>query len=148
MCTLLIPRHTTGNIPNNMETRDIHAIIAGSVAWAAAVLPVMWVGPLTANGGNTGKVVALVVGVGIAAVTTPLVSSIMGWQTREQRIRGIALALGTAQTIDGIVSAFLALKCVATFSNSFESQPFATHASCPIESNLFVLTASQSATSA
>lgn len=103
-----------------MEPSDVNAMIAGSVAWAVAVPAVMWVGPLTAEGGNTGKAVALVVGVGIAAATTPLVSSIMGWQTREQRVRGIALALGTAQTIDGIVRESLAFTCMATCSSSFK----------------------------
>eukprot|EP01039_Chlorochromonas_danica_P019199 gene19199-23212_t len=30
-------------------------------------------------------------------------SYLMGWKTREAKIRGIALALGTAQTLDGVV---------------------------------------------
>jgi hypothetical protein len=67
---------------------------------------VIWVGPLSVKVGSTGQVVALVVGAGIAAATTPLLSSIMGWQTRQQRVRGIALALGVAQTIDGLAHFF------------------------------------------
>lgn len=45
-------------------------------------------------------------GVGLAAVTTPVLGYLLGWRTREERVRGIAIALGTAQTIDGLVHFF------------------------------------------
>jgi hypothetical protein len=46
-------------------------------------------------------------GVGIAYGTTPLLSCLMGWKTSERKVRGIALALGTACVLDGLVHIFL-----------------------------------------
>ncbi len=72
-----------------------------------AIPVVKLVGPLTAgNSPIQNKVGALILGAGIAAVTTPILSSILGWKTRLERVRGIALALGAAQTLDGLVHLF------------------------------------------
>ncbi len=58
------------------------------------------------EGGPKSQFLLLGFGIGLAAVTTPALSYLLGWKTREARIRGIALALGMAQTLDGIVHTF------------------------------------------
>jgi hypothetical protein len=85
---------------------DILAMVGGAVGWTAAILPVKWLGALVASGGASVDMLAVVLGVLIAVATTPLVSFLMGWKTREARIRGVALALGMAQTIDAVVHLF------------------------------------------
>jgi hypothetical protein len=85
---------------------DATTFALGAVAWAAAIPAVQWAGPLVANGGTTGKIIALVVGTAIAASTTPLLARLMGWRTSQERVRGIALALGVAQVLDGLLHFF------------------------------------------
>lgn len=89
-----------------MESKDFMAVVAGVLAWAVAIPAVQLAGNWIANGGTGSQIGALIFGVAIAAATTPLLSRILGWKTRDARIRGIALALGTAQTIDGLVYMF------------------------------------------
>jgi hypothetical protein len=105
---------------SHMTVEDVKSIIAGMVAWLVAIPPVMIAGnavsavvdpTATTTKGSDGRLVlnraaAVVVGVGIAKVTTPALSYIMGWTTPSQKVRGIALALGAAQTLDGIVHLF------------------------------------------
>ena len=86
-----------------MNAMDAKSFAAGFAAWAAAIPIVKVAGEYTADGA-TGKLLMMgSVGLGIAFATTPLLSAILGWRTREQRVRGIAIALGVAQTIDGVV---------------------------------------------
>ena len=86
-----------------MESRDVKLLVVGAAAWAAAVPLVKFAGPIVANGGPAAKIGMVAFGVGLAACTTPLLSYVLGWRSREERTRGIAIALGTAQTIDGVV---------------------------------------------
>lgn len=89
-----------------MAANDGVALVAGAVAWGAAVPIVKAAGPVVARGSTAAKCGMLVVCLGIAAATTPLLSKALGWQTRAERVRGVALALGAAQTIDGLVHFF------------------------------------------
>lgn len=79
------------------------ALLAGAGAWTAVIPLVKYAGEACTNGGANTKIFFLAFGVGLAWVTTPLLSYILGWKTRDARIRGIALSLGMAQTLDGIV---------------------------------------------
>ena len=90
-----------------MNADYIKTIIAGAAAWTAAVVPVQIVGRAVATGGTGTKIQALVGGIGIAAGTTPLLAYIMNWKTQYARVRGVAIALGTAQIIDGLVHLFV-----------------------------------------
>jgi hypothetical protein len=90
-----------------MNSEDVSSMIAGAVAWTMAIVPVATVGKVVHAGGTGTKVLALILGTGIAAGTTPLLAYVMNWKTQYARVRGIALALGTAQTIDGLVHLFL-----------------------------------------
>ncbi len=92
---------------------DFKTLVAGAVAWALAIPPVMIAGNavVATDGTNpkdlvVNKIIALVVGVGISGATTPALSYVMGWTSPSQKVRGIALALGAAQTIDGLVHIF------------------------------------------
>jgi hypothetical protein len=86
-----------------MATTDSVALLAGAGAWAAVIPLVKYAGEVCELGGTNTKIAFLGFGVLVAGVTTPLLSYILGWKTREARIRGIALALGMAQTLDGFV---------------------------------------------
>ena len=88
-------------------TSDIKSVVAGAVVWAVAIPAVKLVGQATAgDAALLNKGVALILGAGIAAATTPLMSKILSWKNRNERVRGIALALGAAQTLDGLVHIF------------------------------------------
>jgi hypothetical protein len=109
--------------------QDLAIVVIGAVAWTLAIVPVQLAGKACAgddsvakNDDNKGgkliktssssssssslafnKGVCLVIGVALAAVTTPVLSSVCGWHTPHERVRGVAIALGTAQTMDGIM---------------------------------------------
>jgi hypothetical protein len=85
---------------------DLKTIGVGTLAWTLAIPAVKVAGNGVATGGTGSKILALIVGTGIAAGTTPILSYIMNWKTQYSRVRGIAIALGTAQTIDGLVHLF------------------------------------------
>jgi len=85
---------------------DAKTLIAGAAAWACAVPVVRFAGPLIARGGGP-RLAALALCGAIALSTTPVVSYILGWRSRAERMRGIALALGAAQAIDGLVHVFV-----------------------------------------
>jgi hypothetical protein len=86
---------------------DVMTLIAGAAGWTCAIPAVQATGLAVANSDSIGtKMAVILVGVGIAYGTTPLVSYVMGWNTSERKVRGIALALGTAQVIDGLVHIF------------------------------------------
>ncbi len=83
---------------------DIKAVVAGAAGWAAAIPIVMYAGPRSNEASSAGaKAAALALGVGIAAVTTPTLSYLLGWKTREEKLRGVALGIGAAQVLDGLV---------------------------------------------
>lgn len=86
-----------------MENRDVIALGAGVAVWVAVIPLVQYAGRVCVEQGQTGKNLFLLIGVGIAAATTPAVSYALGWKTRDAKIRRIALALGAANTIDGLV---------------------------------------------
>lgn len=90
-----------------MNSDDLSSMVAGAVAWTMAIVPVATAGKVVHAGGTGTKVLALILGAGIAAGTTPLLAYVMKWKTQYARVRGIAIALGTAQTIDGFVHLFL-----------------------------------------
>jgi type IV secretory pathway VirB2 component (pilin) len=82
-------------------------MLVGGAVWTCAILPVQLAGRSVAKGGTGTKVAAVAVGAIIAYGTTPLFAYLMSWKTAETKIRGIALALGTAQVIDGLVHIFM-----------------------------------------
>lgn len=86
---------------------DAVNIAAGAAAWGAAVPLVRAVGPIVASGSRGAKLGAYLLAVGISAATTPLLARLLGWRNPQERVRGIALALGTAQTIDALVHFFV-----------------------------------------
>jgi type IV secretory pathway VirB2 component (pilin) len=93
---------TTTSLRNDLVT-----MVAGGAAWTCAIPAVQLAGRSVAKGGTGTKVAAVVAGVIIAYGTTPLLSYLMSWKTAETKVRGIALALGTAQVIDGLVHIFM-----------------------------------------
>mmetsp|Transcript_44900 Transcript_44900/g.105353 ORF Transcript_44900/g.105353 Transcript_44900/m.105353 type:complete len:124 (-) Transcript_44900:210-581(-) len=87
-----------------MQDGDVKAMVGGALGWGAAIPAVILAGRVTTpESGTTGKVATVAFGVALAVATTPLLSYLLGWKTQPERIRGVALALGTAQTIDGVV---------------------------------------------
>ena len=92
---------------NNMDTKDIKALGMGALAWSLAVPAVKIAGSACAVADpTTNQYISLVFGAGLAVITTPLLSRLMGWSTPHERVRGIALALGVAQTMDGLLHLF------------------------------------------
>ena len=87
-----------------MNQRDMMAIVVGGAAWGAAIPAVILAGRYTTiSSSTTNKIIAVGLGAGIAYITTPALSYLCGWESRAERVRGIALALGTAQTLDGLI---------------------------------------------
>ena len=86
-----------------MHAADLKALAAGAAAWAAAVPIVKLVGPTVASGKPAAKAGILLLCLGISAATTPLLARVLGWRSPSERVRGIALALGMAQCVDGLV---------------------------------------------
>lgn len=73
---------------------DITTLALGAVAWAMAIPAVKIAGQGVAAEPSDklmNKSLALAVGLGIAYSTTPLVSWLMGWETPNEKVRGIAL---------------------------------------------------------
>jgi len=88
-----------------MSLEDVKIMVLGALGWAAAVPVVKMAGSSSAKS-STNKLIGYGVGAGISLITTPLLSSLLGWESPHERVRGVALALGTAQVIDGIVHLF------------------------------------------
>lgn len=84
---------------------DFLTMAAGALAWGCAIPAVKFAGKSVANRGHTP--IALVAGLSIAYGTTPLMAYVLNWGTSEHKVRGIALALGTAQVLDGLMHIFL-----------------------------------------
>jgi uncharacterized oligopeptide transporter (OPT) family protein len=89
-----------------MEQGDAVALAAGAAGWVVAIPVVQFAGSLAKNEQTPNKLLVLGLGFVISLATTPLIGYFLGWKTRASRIRGIALALGMAQTIDGVVHMF------------------------------------------
>jgi ethanolamine transporter EutH len=115
-----------------MDSKDLKTIIAGAIAWTIAIPAVKIAGqaittvstattPIKKDEDSSStvkdktdlkknllvkKTAAVILGFGIAALTSKLLPQIMDWKTQYEKVRGIALALGTAQTIDGLVHIF------------------------------------------
>jgi hypothetical protein len=89
-----------------LTARDSVSLAAGAAAWAAAVPLVRAVGPVVANGGARTRGGVLLLALAIGAGTTPLLARLLGWKSSAERVRGVALALGAAQTLDGVVHLF------------------------------------------
>lgn len=70
---------------------DLTTIAAGATGWALAIPAAKIAGQGVAAGRPTNQVLALVVGVGIAYGTTPLLSKLLNWRTPGQKVRGVAL---------------------------------------------------------
>lgn len=77
------------NTTNN--NNDWLTVAAGATAWAIAIPAVRIAGNGVVTGGSLGKGLALIAGVGIAYVTTPILSMLLGWKTRHEKVRGVAL---------------------------------------------------------
>jgi hypothetical protein len=85
---------------------DSKALLVGGIAWVCVIPLVRGIGRYTAartSNRDTRKAIGMGAGVIVAAVTTPLISAMLGWETREEKTRGIALGLGVPQLIDGVV---------------------------------------------
>lgn len=89
-----------------MKVNDLKTMAAGAAAWAIAVPAVRFAGSACTSS-EANRYAAVVAGVGIAYATTPLLSKLMKWKTPSEKVRGIALALGTAQVIDGLLHIFV-----------------------------------------
>jgi hypothetical protein len=97
-----------------MNVQDLSTMAVGALAWTAAIVPVKLAGSACADddavvrkGRNAfHRGVCVLVGIALAAVTTPAMAYLCGWKTPHERVRGIAIALGTAQTIDGLTHIF------------------------------------------
>jgi len=97
------------SIDAGISTSDLIALAAGAGRWKIAILAVKSVGVFIAQDGGEkteNKAIAIVIGVGIAYMTTPLLSRCLGWKTPGEKVRGVALALGAAQVTDGLVHMF------------------------------------------
>jgi hypothetical protein len=100
------------------QINDFKLMAAGAIAWTVAIPAVRIAGNAlvgstgdgstegTDDNKSTAKVGAVFVGVAIAVGTVKFLPYIMGWTTPYEKVRGIALALGTAQTLDGLVHMF------------------------------------------
>lgn len=88
------------------STSDATALVAGVAAWAAVIPLVKLAGPVVANGSTGTKVALFAALVGFSATTTPIMSRVLGWRTSNEKVRGIALALGAAQVADGLAHFF------------------------------------------
>jgi type IV secretory pathway VirB2 component (pilin) len=106
------PSRTSYRVVNfAMNAQDLATMLVGAAAWTLAIIPVKMAGSACANENGTAekskaafnKSVCMVIGVAIAAVTTPAIAGLCGWRSAHERVRGIAIALGTAQTIDGMM---------------------------------------------
>jgi hypothetical protein len=77
----------------SLFTKDLTTMAAGAMGWAAAVPAVKVAGASVARSGGSFTVMggALVVGIGIAYVTTPLLSYLLDWKTPNEKVRGVAL---------------------------------------------------------
>ena len=87
-------------------TNDFKTMIMGVAGWSIAVPAVKIAGQacVASNGNKAG---AVVFGVGLAYITTPLLARIAGWKTPTEKVRGVALALAlAAQMVDGLVHIF------------------------------------------
>jgi hypothetical protein len=99
---------------SNRISSDLITVAAGAAAWSLAIVPVKSVGAFCANSDVVAnKIFAMLLGVGIAYSTTPIMSFLLGWTTPYQKVRGVALALGAAQVTDGIIQMW-----IPTFYNS------------------------------
>jgi len=100
---------------------DLASLGIGALAWASVIPLVSFAGEaIKRQNSSVGpKLLFLGVGAALALVTTPLLARILGWRTRHARVRGIALSLGTAQTLDGIVHMF--------FPQFYSNDPIAAH---------------------
>lgn len=92
-----------------MDVQDAKTIVAGAAVWRIAIPIVKIAGKAVADNKSAfsaKKVAVWGLIAGISSVTTPLFAAVLGWQTPNEKVRGIALALGTAQTLDGLVHTF------------------------------------------
>jgi cytochrome c biogenesis protein CcdA len=99
-----------------MNLQDLSTMAVGALAWTAAIVPVKLAGSACAADDDAvvrrkgrdafNRGVCVLFGIALAAVTTPALSYLCGWKTSHDRVRGIAIALGTAQTIDGLTHIF------------------------------------------
>lgn len=78
----------------------------GGAAWLVAVPIVKFACKVSAGNEVGPKIATMALGALIAAVTTPVASMLVGWKSRDEKVRGIAIMLGVAQMIDGVVHLF------------------------------------------
>lgn len=81
---------------------DLIAIGAGVVVWGAVIPLVRVVARASVSPSPAVATGLLGLHVGIAYATTPILSSLLRWNTPADKVRGIALALGTANALDGV----------------------------------------------
>mmetsp|Transcript_37590 Transcript_37590/g.91366 ORF Transcript_37590/g.91366 Transcript_37590/m.91366 type:complete len:134 (+) Transcript_37590:122-523(+) len=107
----------------DMTVNDLKIMAAGAGAWAVAI-PAVKIAGNAIVGSETekspddnlavAKTGAAIVGVLISVGTSKFLPHVMDWKTPYEKVRGIAIALGTAQTIDGLVHIF----CPAFYATS------------------------------
>ena len=86
----------------NSVNGDLVAIGAGIVVWGAVIPLVRAVARASVSPSPAVTTGLLGLHVGIAYATTPILSSLLKWNTPTDKVRGIALALGTANALDGV----------------------------------------------
>lgn len=90
-----------------MSSSDLLSAGVGAVAWGAVIPFVKFAGKaIAATEKNTTKVMVLGAVLALSIVTTPIAGKLLKWERREERIRGVAIGLGIAQTLDGLVHMF------------------------------------------
>lgn len=66
-------------------------MIVGATGWAMVIPAVKIAGQAVVKEGKQNKVLAMAFGVGLAYVTTPLLSIVLGWSSPVEKVRGVAL---------------------------------------------------------
>ena len=70
---------------------DLTTCVVGAIGWALAIPAVKLAGSGVSSGVAAHKALAIAADIGIAYFTTPLLASLMGWKSPEEKVRGVAL---------------------------------------------------------
>lgn len=89
-----------------MDGDDLKTMAADPSTCTDVTMPVSTLGKLESDGETATKLLAFIVGIVIAAGTTSLLPYLTNWKSQYVCFRGIAIALGSAQTIDGLMHLF------------------------------------------
>jgi hypothetical protein len=81
---------------------DAKSLAAGALVWLAVIPVVKWAGRVTVNSTTPQKLGLFALHVAVAAATPPLLTYALSCETSAERLRGVTLALGAAQILDGV----------------------------------------------